>query len=60
MLVEGMTHLLRVDENPATLTGSARLLSKPVESVVIEKSVKWIHSISAANNQLHATSSAGA
>lgn len=60
MFVKGMTHLLRVEKNPATLLGAARLLSEPVESVFINKSVKWIHSISAANNQLHATSRAGA
>jgi len=56
MLVEGMTHLLRVDDNPATLMGAARLLNKPMESVVIEETVNWINSISAANNQLHAPS----
>jgi len=59
-LIEGMTHLLRVDENPPTIIGSLRLTDKPVDGAVIEKTIQWIHATSAANNQLHATSKAGA
>lgn len=60
VLVEGMTHLLRVDENPATIMGAARLSGEPLESVVSERTIHWILGISAANNQLHATNNVGA
>lgn len=60
LLVDGMTHLLRVDENPATLLGSARLSSQALEPVIIEKAIQWIQSTAAANKQLHATSRTGA
>lgn len=60
LLIENMTHLLRVDEGPATILGSARLSSQAVEPVVIEKTIQWIRLISSANNQLHASSRAGA
>lgn len=55
VMVDGMTHLLRIDEYPATLLGSARLLGRPVESIVVEKSAQWIIATTSANNQLHAT-----
>jgi alpha-beta hydrolase superfamily lysophospholipase len=60
MLIEGMTHLLRIDKNPATIMGAARLIGEPLEPVVIERALHWIHVTSAANNQLHAISSADA
>lgn len=56
LLIEGMTHLLRGDENPATLMGAGRLSSEPVEAVLLQELVKWILAISAANKQSHATS----
>ncbi len=42
LLVNGMTHLLRADENSPTLLGSARLCGKAIEPVVMEKTVQWI------------------
>lgn len=52
LLVEDMTHLLRVEQGTATILGSAQLENQEVEPVVIEKTIHWIHLISAANNQL--------
>lgn len=43
LVVEGMTHLLRVDENPPILTGYASLIDQPIDRAVIEKIIQWIH-----------------
>jgi alpha/beta superfamily hydrolase len=59
-VVDGMTHLLRIDENPATIMGAARLSGEPVEAAVSERTIHWILGISAANNQFHATNKVGA
>lgn len=55
-LVEGMTHLLRVDENPASLVGSSKLSSEPMEDAVIDKTIQWIHATLSAGNQFRAAS----
>lgn len=60
MLVEGMTHLLRIDEKPATIMGSARQSGEPLVNCVIERTANWIHDTSAALDQLHVASAAGA
>lgn len=59
LVVDGMTHLLRVDEHPATLLGSVRFAGRPVESAVVEKAAQWILATTAANNQLREASRAG-
>ncbi|GAB5500756.1 MAG: alpha/beta hydrolase [Pseudohongiellaceae bacterium] len=60
LLVEGMTHLLRIDENPATIMGSARQSGEPLVGVVIDRIAQWTRNTSAAMNQLHTTDAAGA
>jgi len=60
VMVDDMTHLLRKDECPASIMGSARLLGQPVASELIEKAAQWILAKTAANNQLQATSKTGA
>lgn len=60
VMIDDMTHFLRKDECPASIMNSARLLDQPVESVLIEKTAQWILVKTAANNQLQATSKAGA
>lgn len=47
-----MTHLLRVDENPASMMGAAGQIGKTVEDAVIEEAVKWIHSILVAKHSI--------
>ncbi|MBC55243.1 MAG: hypothetical protein CMQ34_15555 [Gammaproteobacteria bacterium] len=59
LLVEGMTHLLRIDKNPATIMGAARQSREPLANVVIEKTAHWINAASGAGHQLPATRSEG-
>lgn len=54
LLIENMTHLLRADEGRPTILGSARLSSRPLEPVVIEKTAQFIQTTSVADNALHA------
>lgn len=42
MVIEGMTHILRVDENPASVTGYSDLVDKPMEPAVIDKLIEWV------------------
>jgi len=42
LLVDDMTHLLRIDEKPATILGSARLLKEPIASAVLERIPQWV------------------
>lgn len=51
MLIEDMTHLLRVDQNPASILASARLTDQPIEAVVTEKTVRWVTALCRAASQ---------
>ncbi|MDO3386609.1 alpha/beta fold hydrolase [Gilvimarinus sp. SDUM040013] len=56
VMINGMTHLLRIDERPASLLGSARLLGRPLDGMVSEKAAQWIIATMSANHQLRAAS----
>lgn len=41
-IISDLTHLLRRDDQPATLLGSRRLLKQPVDPEVLELVAKWV------------------
>lgn len=41
-LVDNMNHVLRSDDGPPSITGSARLLGRPIEPALVDRIARWI------------------
>ncbi|MDO6747359.1 hypothetical protein [Gilvimarinus sp. 1_MG-2023] len=37
-----MTHILRLDQSPASILGSARLIGQPVAREVTDSIIQWV------------------
>jgi uncharacterized protein len=57
-VIADMTHILRCDDQPATLLGSQRLLARPVEAEVLGVVAEWLRSRVASAEALPSASTA--